>query len=522
MSDTKIDKTKVIIKTAEEIRGILKESLDTVTKERSDFESQIQLCRTAIELQEKNIIKKIREKSSAMMTDIEEIYNENKKNIDDVIKHINSNLITLNESLNTPEETETLMSHEANINAVKDEVLEPNFYEALHRRITPSFIPSKNLDRVINLEGIGIISNAESVYEVAEEYKYITVTKGQPFEVKVESILVGSEKHQLFVTLINESGEESATEVKPGFREYRITGRCPKEGKWKMIITAEAAHIKGSPVDITVEEYGHVHTIDGIEDLKIYKDGKVGDVVLDKNGCIIVSNCSKELLKFNQSYSFIGRLEVPDDAKIAYMHQMDDGNIIYSDLLNKTVVLCDNKFQNIRTFGRDKIKHPGGLTVNKETKTMYVADRESHCVLKFNVDNGDFLGEIGEEGSEEGQMRLPSDVALTKERNLIVVDHLNNRIQLFDPNGKFMRILVENGAIDGCVRYPQNIAIDCDENILVSSRHKLQQFGNNGVFIKQINNDGLRFPIGINIISKIPKRVAVAEYGSNRVKIYNY
>ncbi|XP_071956068.1 uncharacterized protein [Antedon mediterranea] len=512
-----------VMKIAEEIKDKLKETSDTITKERSDFESRIQICRTAIGLQEENMMKKIQEKSRTTMADLDKIEQENKKVGVDVVKQIDSKLTQVNEMLplfttmmNKPEERETLKSHEANITDFRNEAWETKFDESSFKKLAPSFIPSKNLDRMIDLEGIGKIANANCAYEVSEDDKSITITKGQPFEVKVSSS-AGSETCLLSATIFNESGEESATEVKhQGSGEYKITGRCQKVGDWKMKITAKGEEIKGSPVDIKVEAPGLVHTIDNTVNEKLI------DVVLDKNGCLIVSSQSKQLFKFNQEYSFIGIMEVPGEANVFCMHQMDDGHIVYSDFLNKTVVMCDDQFKQICVFGKGSLKDPRGLTVNKETRTMYVADWKCHCVFKFHLDSGKLLSKIGPMGSNKGQMINPEGVTLTKEGNLIVADSRNHRIKMFDANDKFMRILVDSGEEDGYVESPYNIIIDCEENILISSINKLQLFDKNGVFIKRIDDGGLSIPGGLSLISNRPRRVAVADEDLNNLKIYNY
>ncbi|XP_033116719.1 E3 ubiquitin-protein ligase TRIM71-like [Anneissia japonica] len=186
--------------------------------------------------------------------------------------------------------------------------------------------------------------------------------------------------------------------------------------------------------------------------------------------------------------------------------------------------LCDDKFQEVRSFGKDMLKSPVGLTLNKETRALYVADVYAHCVYKFNVDDGRLLGNIGSQGSEVGQIRQPQDVTLTKKGHVIVADFTNDRIQMFDANGKFMRTLVGSGREDGKVLSPFGVTMDMDENIIVSSNHKLQLFDKNGVFITRIDhkNDGLECPLGITVISNRPRRVAVANLGQNNVKIFNY
>ncbi|XP_033108607.1 tripartite motif-containing protein 2-like [Anneissia japonica] len=372
---------------------------------------------------------------------------------------------------------------------------------------------------------IGTIKTVYGMFKVDQHDEAFTVTKEQPFAVTVSS-LIESDASKLSATLSNPSHEESATTVEyQGNGKYKITGKCNVEGDWQMKIIAGEAHIKGSPVNIKVESLGLVHTTGNIADYKEHnKEKNVRNVVLDTDGCILVSSNSKDILKFNQSGSFVARIQVRQNVLVNSMHLMSDGHMVYSDVLGRCVVMCDDKFKEIISFGKGDLKYPKGLTLNKKTGVMYVADREALCVFKFNVDDGRLLGKIGSKGSEVSQMNEPIDVTLTKEGHMIIADFTNHRIQMFDANDKFMRILVGCGKIDGKVWSPCGVTLDMDENIIVSSNHKLQLFDKNGAFIKRIDHedDGLHSPLGIAVISNRPRRVAVANYTANNVKIFNY
>ncbi|XP_033118979.1 tripartite motif-containing protein 2-like [Anneissia japonica] len=522
-----------VINTAQGIKNKLQGTLDSITNDRSDFEYHLKLCRTAIEVREKTLIKKVQEKSKQLISDLEKLYIEKKEDVDSQVKNIDTKLskvnnvmAIINTMMNKPQETETLESHKTTINTVRDEILGTDFEKSFHKKnITPTFIPSTHLDEVMNTECIGKITTVDGMYKVDQHDEAITVTKGQTFVVTVSS-LSESDACKLSATLSNPSYEKSATEVEyQGNGEYKITGKCNVEGDWQMKIIVGEVHIKGSPVNIKVESLGLVHTIGNISDYKEhYKTCKVADVVLDTDGCILVSSYSKDILKFNQSGSFVARIQVPQDVKVHRMHLMCDGHMVYTDIVGEFVVMCDDKFKEIISFGKGILKYPEGLTVNKKTGVLYVEDGEAHCVFKFNVDDGRLLGKIGSEGSEVGQMNTPVDVTLTKESHMIIADFNNDRIQMFDANDKFMRILVGCGEEDGKVLGPCGVTMDMDENIIVSSNHKLQLFDKNGVFIKRIDHedDGLDIPYGITVISNRPRRVAVANHKANNVKIFNY
>ncbi|XP_071947517.1 tripartite motif-containing protein 2-like [Antedon mediterranea] len=527
---------------AENVREKLKERLDVITKNRTELESSLKLSRTVIEIHECTIIRKVKEESKVMMENLTQIYEEQSKvinihveNIESKLTQVNSLMSSINKMMNKPTETENLALYQTTITAVGNEVAADELDKSFTKtRITPKFIPSPKLAELINHEGVGKLITVGGVHQVNKlinvkvnkKDENISVTKGQPFSVKVSS-LAESDVGQLKVTLTHKLGAKSATLQVNRKEKYTITGRCNLEGDWQMDITdGVMSHVICSPVSIKVQPLGHVHTIDNISEYKEHDKNKnnVTNVVLDTDRCMLVSGYSRELIKFDQSGCFVSRLQLPQNVSAPYMHHIGNGHMVYTDRVNICVVMCDNQYQAIQTFGKGVLKLPLGVIVNQETRILYVADRKCHCVFKFNIDDGSLLGKIDSEGSKAGQMKEPEDVAVTKDGHLIVADKANNRLQIFDVNGKLRKILVGSGKEDGKVWTPYGLTIDMDDNIIVSSMNKLQLFDQNGKFIKRIDkeDDGLNYPVGIAVISNRPRRVAVANHGAQNVKIFNY
>ncbi|XP_033121517.1 E3 ubiquitin-protein ligase TRIM33-like [Anneissia japonica] len=68
-----------IVKLAHEIEKTLTEKLEKLTTDRSEFDSQMKLCRRAIEIQENKLIRKVQEKSKELILDLESIYKDKKE-----------------------------------------------------------------------------------------------------------------------------------------------------------------------------------------------------------------------------------------------------------------------------------------------------------------------------------------------------------------------------------------------------------------------------------------------------------
>ena len=68
---------------------------------------------------------------------------------------------------------------------------------------------------------------------------------------------------------------------------------------------------------------------------------------------------------------------------------------------------------------------------------------------------GEYLYDVGSEGSGDGQLRVPFGLAIDKFNRLIVCDWRNRRMQLFTLDGKYVAKMAgsffdRNGQIFGC------------------------------------------------------------------------
>ncbi|XP_019636978.1 PREDICTED: tripartite motif-containing protein 3-like [Branchiostoma belcheri] len=100
------------------------------------------------------------------------------------------------------------------------------------------------------------------------------------------------------------------------------------------------------------------------------------------------------------------------------------------------------KFQLFCTISLHEMKFPRYISVGKEGNIL-VSDHDNHCVYVFN-DTGQLLFKFGGEGSGEGQLQGPSGICITWEGNIVVADTVNGRLELFSSTGKFLRHIAKD------------------------------------------------------------------------------
>ena len=132
---------------------------------------------------------------------------------------------------------------------------------------------------------------------------------------------------------------------------------------------------------------------------------------------------------------------------------------------------------------------------------------------------------FGKVGSGDGMLKFPYGVAVSDGGEIVVVDHGNHRVQVFDSNGTFLRSFGHKGESAGELDNPTGIAIDKDRNIFISDwgNHRVQIFSWEGRHLGSFGGKGsldshLSGPWGLSLDST--GNVIVADTGNKLIKIF--
>ncbi|KAI8520273.1 hypothetical protein Bbelb_000270 [Branchiostoma belcheri] len=77
-------------------------------------------------------------------------------------------------------------------------------------------------------------------------------------------------------------------------------------------------------------------------------------------------------------------------------------------------------------------KYPLPYHVAVDKGNAVVSDWREHCVKVFDIENGVLIKRIGARGARVGGLEHPRGVCLDRAGNVVVADHGNKRVQLFD------------------------------------------------------------------------------------------
>ena len=108
---------------------------------------------------------------------------------------------------------------------------------------------------------------------------------------------------------------------------------------------------------------------------------------------------------------------------------------------------------------------------------LIVSDHLEHCIKVFDS-NGNFQYKFGKQGGGDGDFNYPAFLSVNQSGHLMVCDNGNDRIQVFELNGKFVGKFGTKGSNLGEFQYPTSVAVLSNGRIVVtdSSNHRIQIF----------------------------------------------
>jgi DNA-binding beta-propeller fold protein YncE len=259
------------------------------------------------------------------------------------------------------------------------------------------------------------------------------------------------------------------------------------------------------PTDVAVGPEGITYVLDGV-------NNRI--VVYDVNG--------KFSFKFGSSGSKLGRFSFPLgiatdlDGKV---YVADSGNhrfqVFEPNGIPLEAIALPAKQSNIPP-------DPTDVVIDSNRHRLYIADNDNHHILVYNLVSHSFDSIWGSPGQGELQFRYPFLMDISDQGYLFIVEPINTRVQVLNPNGKFVNFIGAWGVDAGQLFRPKGVTIYNDK-LFVSDSYlgRIEVFDIRGNFISFLfDTEGapIKFitPTGIAIDSK-HKRLYVVELKANRV-----
>jgi len=206
-----------------------------------------------------------------------------------------------------------------------------------------------------------------------------------------------------------------------------------------------------------------------------------------------------------------------------------EDNIYVSDSELGKIFVFDKRGKFRRYIGSVKdegiFKRPTGLAIDAAARRLYITDTLRDAVYIAALD-GTILGHFGKRGDGDGEFNYPTEVVIRNDE-LVVVDAMNFRVQIFDKEGKFRGKFGRVGAAMGQMFRAKGLAVDSEGDLYVAEafRDSVQVFNRSGELLYYFGQRGtgageFQLPAGVYIDRQ--DTVYVVDSFNRRVQVFQY
>lgn len=261
------------------------------------------------------------------------------------------------------------------------------------------------------------------------------------------------------------------------------------------------------------------------------------DVAVSKNGLIyVVDGVNNKIKVFNNNGEALSSFGEKGSAKGQFRYPLgmdvdNTGNIYIADSGNSRVQIFtrDNVFAAMIELPakNGKPADPTDVTVDESRNRLYVVDNDNHRFLVYDLSTLKLINTVGEPGEQELMFRYPFFIALNAEQYLYIVDVINTRVQVINPDGLFVTYIGGWGVEKGQFFRPKGVAVDMNNRIYVSDSYTgvIQIFDTWGEFHGVLGDaeketiKKFRTPAGIFIDDH--NRIYVVEMLAQKISVYS-
>ena len=143
-----------------------------------------------------------------------------------------------------------------------------------------------------------------------------------------------------------------------------------------------------------------------------------------------------------------------------------DGTKYITDTDREQIIVYSAEDRYVAAFGEQGQFKPIDVAIVGDR--LYVTDAAHHNVHVLDKKSGETLLTFGEAGSAPGQLFHPTNLTITPDGDILVVDTTNFRVQRFTTNGEFIDEFGGQGVMPGRFTRPKGIAVDREHHIYVT------------------------------------------------------
>jgi DNA-binding beta-propeller fold protein YncE len=195
----------------------------------------------------------------------------------------------------------------------------------------------------------------------------------------------------------------------------------------------------------------------------------------EENGLLAVADGDRVYLISTASQSVVKTIGTKKDIERAVAAAFDPRRkLVYmADTKKSEISAYDYDGNRVSTIARYGIKEgevymPSSLAVD-QAGDIYVLDAFNWRVQIFSPD-GKLITTFGKQGDKHGDFSRPKGIAVTKDGLILVTDAAFNNFRIFDRAGNALLAVGEAGTGPGMLHVPEHIAVDRNDRIYVADQ----------------------------------------------------
>ncbi len=254
-------------------------------------------------------------------------------------------------------------------------------------------------------------------------------------------------------------------------------------------------------------------------------------IVSDGDGTVFVGDLQyRNILVFNLKNWTITPLLKEASVEPRQLALDSHRQLYVADSEQRTVRVFSRDGEQVRSYGnKETLLKPLGVAIDESRQRLYVSDGAANVVQAFNLESGQLLLTMGSgyDSRAPGDLYNPAGLALARDGRLYVVEHLNARISVFNPDGTFAEFIgMRSSGLDG-FENPRGVAIDSEGNLWIADfrRKALRAFDAKGrlLFIFEESSEeksGFLAPAAIHVDEN--DEIYVADILAGRISHWRY
>ena len=513
-----------LIQQAEDVKRDVETFLDNLI---ADIQAKIQNIFSAVEKETSQSLERVTKRKTEIERQIAVIKSSLEKSDKLLTRNTNAEIVQLKKSLDIIFE---------GVDQTEPTDRDP---EGLPARLV--FVENQKMLDTVSTEEIGtlqMLQQTKASRSVAEgkgleegivhrEAQFILTTRN------AEGRQCYNERDHVTVEIWDEQGRECATEVRINDNKdglYQISYSPRDEGRCKVIVKVNGEHVCNSPFTVQVKPLQFRPVLSfGKEGLSVGMFQYPWGVAVNARDEIAVTDYFNHRVQiFNSNGNYIrsfGRKgnkagEFQVSLGIAFHN---NGNIFVADNNNHRIQIFSGEGEYVGRFGGkgsldSQLIDPWGLSVDSDGNII-VADSGNKLIKIFSPD-GKFLMKIGGQGSFTFPIHC-----VQCDRYLIVSDKDEHCIKVFDRNGNFQYKFGKQGGGDGEFTFPLCLSVNKSGHLMVCDmdNHRIQVFELNGKFVGKFGTKGGKLgefngPFSVAVFSN--GRIAVSDFYNHRIQIF--